>query len=88
MTDKEINKLSHREFEEYLEKHEIERCHHCGSKPSLAQWRDTVKPNATWIECKCGIMTKSFYGKSFLTTARKAIKCWNRSVSEIYKEIK
>lgn len=49
----------------------------CGREPHVCQWTDTKKPNATWIECECGLMTKSFYSKDAELAKTKAIKMWN-----------
>lgn len=49
----------------------------CDSHPFLGQWRDTEKPNATWIVCDCGVMTIAFYDKDPVKAKIKAIKVWN-----------
>ena len=49
----------------------------CGLEPKVCQWTDTKKPNATWIECSCGMLTKSFYSKDPELSKTKAIKAWN-----------
>lgn len=53
----------------------------CGAEPKLCQWTDTKKPgrNATWIECECGMITKSHYSKDPETAKNKAIKAWNKT---------
>lgn len=56
----------------------LKACAHCGSAPSLHQWRDTVTPNATWIECVgCGVMTDTFHDPRPLVARRKAAELWN-----------
>jgi len=51
----------------------------CGAEPVMVQWEDTLKPNATWIECKsCGMMTKTYYDKVPLKAKEKALKAWNK----------
>ena len=51
----------------------------CGRMPKVCQWTDTKRPNATWIECECGMVTKSFYSKDPQTAKDNAIKTWNKT---------
>jgi len=53
-------------------------CPFCGGQPRLAQWLDTLNPNATWIECECGIMTESVYHEDPEQAKRLAAAVWNR----------
>lgn len=60
----------------------LKACAHCGSAPALRQWRDTVNPNATWVECVgCGLMTDTFYDPNAIAAQRKAAERWNMRVS-------
>ncbi len=56
---------------------ELMKCPNCKSIPNLTQWTDTKKPNATWIECSCGIITKTFYHKDADVAKKRATKVWN-----------
>jgi hypothetical protein len=49
----------------------------CGKEARVCQWTDTLQPNATWIECECGMITRSFHHKDPLVAKQKAIKMWN-----------
>jgi hypothetical protein len=71
--------MTHRQFEQYFAK-ELKPCAHCGKRPILVQWRDTLNPNATWIECKCGIMTDSYHHKEPLKAFLRVKKVWNKRV--------
>lgn len=51
----------------------------CGREPKVCQWTDTKPANATWIECECGMMTRSFHGKDANGVKDKAIKMWNKT---------
>lgn len=56
-------------------------CPCCGGKARLCQWRDTVNPNATWVECvseACGVMTDSQHAETPEEAARLAIAIWSR----------
>lgn len=54
----------------------------CGKEPKMAQWEDTKKPNATWIECECGMITLSFYSKDPELAKKKAVKMWNKTAKK------
>ena len=72
--------MTHREFEKFHSK-KLLPCPFCGSKAIVVQWRDTLKPNATWIECTrpaCGIQTRTVYHKLVEGAVKLAIKLWNR----------
>lgn len=69
--------MTHRQFEKYFAK-ELLPCPFCGKRPILVQWRDTDKPNATWVECRCGIISNNHYDDCHIKAAAKAIKKWNR----------
>ena len=72
--------MTHRQFEAFMAKRLLP-CPCCGKRPRVVQWRDTLNPNATWIECKskhCGLMTPTTYNKSPLQAALQAEKIWNR----------
>ncbi len=59
----------------------LKACAHCAGMPALRQWRDTVNPNATWIECvQCGLMTDTFYDPNALIAQHKAAERWNTRV--------
>ena len=55
-------------------------CPFCGGQPRLAQWLDTLNPNASWVECECGIMTESVYHEDAEQAKRLAAAVWNRRV--------
>lgn len=57
---------------------DLKPCPMCGDEASFCQWRDTMEPNATWVECpSCGIMTDTFYDPSPDEAKRKAATVWN-----------
>lgn len=60
--------------------HEAKPCI-CGKEAKVCQWTDTLKPNATWMECKCGIISKTFYSKDSVDARNKCIKAWNNRAS-------
>lgn len=49
----------------------------CGGEPKLIQVEDSAPRNYTWIECKCGLITRSFTSKDPLAAKRHALKSWN-----------
>jgi hypothetical protein len=49
----------------------------CGQKPKLVQMTDSERPNVTWIECKCGMMTDSVIGEPKEKAVELAAKIWN-----------
>ena len=56
-------------------------CPMCGDEARVCQWKDTVEPNATWIECpNCSVMTDTFYDPSPDEAIRNAASVWNRRV--------
>ena len=69
--------MTHKQLE-ILFSNVLKRCPFCGRKPRLVQWRDTKKPNATWVECKCGVMTEVAFHKSVMEAAALVVKIWNR----------
>ena len=69
--------MTHRQFEKWMGEL-LKPCPFCGRKPYLVQWRDTLKPNATWIQCKCGVMTDSHYNEGMFKAAHAAMLVWNR----------
>ena len=61
------------------------KCPNCGSSIKVNQWKDTLKPNATWIECTCGLITKTFYDKDPEKAKTKVLKMWNkRAAKRVY----
>lgn len=57
-------------------------CPFCGSKAHIVQWRDTLKPNATWIECEgCHAMIETLYDDDPATARHQAAAVWNRRVN-------
>jgi hypothetical protein len=60
-------------------------CPCCGTTPNICQWKDTITPNATWIECECGIMTDSTHHEDSNEAKNLAIKIWNGN-RELKKE--
>ena len=54
----------------------------CGRLPSIVQWRDTKRPNCTWIECSCGFMSNSYYDKDPDKAKAKAIKAWGKKAGK------
>ena len=70
--------MTHKQMESYFSK-ELKPCPFCNGKAVLVQWRDTKKPNATWIECGgCEVMTSSFHDKEYVKAIAKAVRVWNR----------
>jgi uncharacterized Zn finger protein len=60
---------------------EVLPCPCCGSEARICQWRDTLDPNATWVECpECGIMTDSFHHADAEEAKAMAAAVWNRRV--------
>jgi hypothetical protein len=58
---------------------DLKPCAHCGYEARLCQWRDTLEPNATWVECPdCGIMTDSFHHEDPEMAKEMAAAIWNR----------
>ena len=57
-------------------------CGSCERKPAICQWTDTVNPNATWIECECGMMTDTVYHEDPDMAKDLAIDIWNGSRAE------
>jgi hypothetical protein len=56
---------------------EIKECK-CGVTPELTQWNDTRRPNASFITCDCGLMTKSYYSKNPDLAKKRCITDWNK----------
>lgn len=57
---------------------EPKACPLCNGKATLVQWKDTLKPNATWIECEeCGCTTTTLYSKNAETAKNKVLNIWN-----------
>lgn len=80
----------HIAFEKDMQKR-LKPCAHCGSKkPRLVQWRDTLNPNATWVECSvqsCKMMTSSYYHTNPVKAAEQAMKVWNRRAPDFQRDI-
>ncbi|MCB1714142.1 MAG: Lar family restriction alleviation protein [Candidatus Competibacteraceae bacterium] len=56
-------------------------CPFCGCEAHIGQWRDTVKPNASWVECMnpdCMAATQTYYDPDMEAAKRKAVAAWNR----------
>ena len=49
----------------------------CGRRPEMIQWGDTVNPNATWVECECGMMTDTMHDEDAEEAKRLAAVIWN-----------
>lgn len=49
----------------------------CGLEPELIQVEDSAPRNFTWIECKCGLLTRSFTSKDPLAAKKACLKAWN-----------
>ena len=49
----------------------------CGRTPKVVQWGDTLNPNATWIECDCGMMTDSVHCDDPDVAIEMAAEIWN-----------
>ena len=49
----------------------------CGAEPKLIQVEDSEPRNYTWIECQCGLLTRSFTSKIPLAAKRACLKAWN-----------
>ena len=56
------------------------QCPCCGACPVVVQWTDTVNPNATWVECECGMMTDTQHHVSKDEARKMAIEIWDRRV--------
>lgn len=68
-----------------IEKQELKPCPFCGGEARVTQWRDTLSPNTTWIECinpECQVMTDSFHHKDHNKARELAAQVWNRRVNE------
>ena len=52
-------------------------CPSCGGEAHICQWKDTKNPNATWIECDCGMMTDSYHHKDPQEATKMAIAVWD-----------
>lgn len=53
----------------------------CGANAALCQWRDTLKPNATWVECTnpdCGMTTDSYQHDDAEQAKAEVVRRWNR----------
>lgn len=57
-------------------------CPCCGSEAAIRQWRDTENPNATWVECQCGLMTDSVHNEDSREAANLAAAIWNRRTTK------
>jgi hypothetical protein len=53
----------------------------CGLEPTVGTWTDAKKDtrNAAWIECECGMLTKSFSSKNLEVAKTNVIKMWNQT---------
>jgi len=60
---------------------EVLPCPCCGSEARICQWRDTLDPMATWVECtECGIATDTFHHEDREEATAMAAAVWNRRV--------
>ncbi len=60
----------------------MKKCPNCNATPHLCQWTDTVRPNATWINCDCGFTTKTYYDKDPEKAKKKVLKIWEARVKK------
>ena len=67
---------------------ELKPCPFCGGQAKVCQWRDTVDPNCTWIECECGAMMEHVHDESHVDAKEKAIKVWNTRVETAGEVVK
>lgn len=62
---------------------ELLDCPFCGGEAYIRQWRDTLKPNAAWVECvnpDCHAMTQTYYDEDPAIARQKAVAAWSRRV--------
>lgn len=56
-------------------------CPCCEAEAKYCQWRDTLEPNATWVECtneECGLTTDDVHHKDPEEAKRIVARRWNK----------
>lgn len=62
---------------------ELLDCPFCSCEAHIGQWRDTLNPNATWVECmspSCRAMTDTVHHEDADEAKRMAAALWNRRI--------
>lgn len=50
----------------------------CGLEPKLVQVEDSEPRNYTWIECACGMLSRSYTSKDPLSAKKACLRAWNK----------